>query len=95
MRKYGEKNESYNWRRNLKEKDRVMFYFDDKWTEFEVVTLDGEGMIEISEVINSNIEDQVIETDIYSELLARKGEIHDLKSQEDWEDELYLETSEI
>lgn len=57
MRKYGEKNESYNWRRNLKEKDRVMFYFDDKWSEFEVVTLDGEGMIEISEVINSNIED--------------------------------------
>lgn len=52
VRKYGEKNESYNWRRNLKEKDRVMFFFEDKWAEFEVVTLDGEGMIEISEVVN-------------------------------------------
>lgn len=36
----------------------------------------------------------MIETDIYSELLARKGEIHEVKSQEDWEDELYLETSD-
>lgn len=29
-----------------------MFFFEDKWAEFEVVTMDGEGMIEISEVVN-------------------------------------------
>lgn len=52
-----------------------MFYYENKWSEFEVVSLDSEGTIEISEVINDCVEDQVIETDIYSELISKKEDI--------------------
>lgn len=70
VRKHGEKKESYKWREDLKEGDRLLFFDDAKWGEFEVVSRDENQMLEISEIIDGKVEELILEIDIYSELLA-------------------------
>jgi hypothetical protein len=51
-----------------------MYFFENSWREFEVISID-DNKIEISEVVDGQVEHQVIETDIYSENLAQIGTI--------------------
>lgn len=52
VRKFGEMKESYQWRENLQSGQRIMYFFDNKWSEFEIFSVDKNGTIEISEVID-------------------------------------------
>lgn len=91
MRKYGEKKSSYEWREKLKVGDRVLFYFDRKWSEFEIMQREENGQINISEIINGKPEEQYIDIDIYNENLEQLGSNPLSVQTFDEDDEIYLE----
>lgn len=71
----------------------MLFYFDRKWSEFEVMKRDESGAINISEIINGKVEEQYIDIEIYNENLAPLGPSPQGSCNFDEDDEIYLELS--